>query len=926
MRTPLRALLSLALAIPLLVSLTGLSAHADAASSMVDPIHQRVNPTTGVTLTTPWEDEAINAAKVYGYTTDLGVSFTASRTSANGLTAVHRLWNNKTIDFVEALVGSEAFMAARNAGYSDQGVSFYALANGVAGRTEPVQSYLKAGKHRLATQATGTFLVQSGWKLDGVAFHVAAAAKTPEPSDAIPSMEDPLFQRANPATGATLTTLWESEASDAQKYGFSTDLGTTFAASKVDAKGLTAVHRLWNANNDDFLEALAGSAAFEQARNGGYSDEGVHFYALANAVNGRTEPVQYYVKSGHHRLATQVTGTSLMKSGWKLDGVAFHVKATTLTPEPTPTPTPKPTPIPTPAPTPTPPPTPTLPVPPEPVPSGVDAGSLAIGAASYPVPGSAVHVSLGGSDSNPGTASSPVRTIQKAVSIAPTGGTVVVRAGVYRETVTISKTVTVQNYPNETVWLDGSKPVGGWVAEGGIWRSGGWNTRFDSSPTYTQGAAENTEPDWRFVNTTDYPMAAHPDQVFINGVALKQVKTRSAIKTGTFFLDERTSDLFIGSNPAGQTVEASAIVKAMNIRGANTVVRGIGIRRYSPSVFHIASVTIEQPGVRLENVVVADAATTGLSVLRENVRLNQVTVTDSGMLGIHARFADNLQLSKVLSTRNNKEHFNIAPVSGGLKLHQSRGINVVGSRFSGNYGHGFWEDMSVYDTVIRQSDFSSNTGTGLFLEISAKAIVGDNTLIGNGEFGIKVNNTSNVKIWNNTFAGSQRPLNIVQDSRRNTNRGDPAVDPRVSFPDPEMPWTLGAVAIRNNVIADAAVSASCLLCVEDYSYSKSAEQMGISANGNVYGRTSANQPKWVSVWSRGNTNPNPFVFTSLKEFTATTGQESRGREFVGAGILDGNSKLVSSVSSQAASIAEALPVDVAVAIGRPAGSRQLGHW
>ena len=38
------------------------------------------------------------------------------------------------------------------------------------------------------------------------------------------------------------------------------------------------------------------------------------------------------------------------------------------------------------------------------------------------------------------------------------------------------------------------------------------------------------------------------------------------------------------------------------------------------------------------------------------------------MLGIHGRFADNLTLDRVLATKNNDEHFNLAPVSGGVKL------------------------------------------------------------------------------------------------------------------------------------------------------------------------------------------------------------------------------------------------------------------
>jgi parallel beta-helix repeat protein len=265
-------------------------------------------------------------------------------------------------------------------------------------------------------------------------------------------------------------------------------------------------------------------------------------------------------------------------------------------------------------------------------------------------------------------------------------------------------------------------------------------------------------------------------------------------------------------------------------------------------------------------------------------------------------------------------------VSGGIKLGVSRGINVTSSAFSGNYGHGFWEDMSVYNSVFRQSDFSDNDGTGLFLEISARAIVGDNTFARNGEFGIKVNNTSNVKIWNNTFVGNGRPLNLVQDTRRNTNRSDPAVDARIAFPDPEMPWTLGPVTVRNNVFANASSSANCLICVEDYSQKKSGEQMGITFNGNVYGRLTASQPSWIAIWSRANVNPNPYVITTLVSFKSTTGQESTGREYVGSSIVDSNLKLVSSVSSLASTTAEGLPSDVASAIGRSAGSKNLGRW
>lgn len=79
----------------------------------------------------------------------------------------------------------------------------------------------------------------------------------------------------------------------------------------------------------------------------------------------------------------------------------------------------------------------------------------------------------------------------------------------------------------------------------------------------------------------------------------------------------------------------------------------------------------------------------------------------------------------------------------------------------------------------------------------------------------------------------------------------------------DLSWTLGPVEVSNNVIANPSSSANCLLCVEDYSRKNTAEQMKITANGNIYVRSSASQPTWLAVWSRGSVNVNPYVFTSL---------------------------------------------------------------
>ena len=132
----------------------------------------------------------------------------------------------------------------------------------------------------------------------------------------------------------------------------------------------------------------------------------------------------------------------------------------------------------------------------------------------------------------------PFELWREALVVAPSSGTIVLRGGAYNEQVAVYKTVTIQNYPGEEVWLDGSTAVKGWVKDGTRWRHDGWTTRFDHSPTYTKGAPDLTIKDWQFVNTTTAPMAAHPDQLWINGGRQKQAASLSAL-TGRQLLPGR---------------------------------------------------------------------------------------------------------------------------------------------------------------------------------------------------------------------------------------------------------------------------------------------------------------------------------------------------------------------------------------------------
>lgn len=537
---------------------------------------------------------------------------------------------------------------------------------------------------------------------------------------------------------------------------------------------------------------------------------------------------------------------------------------------------------------------------PKAAPPGGPPGAATVGTTAYAVPKDALIVAPSGDDAAAGTRKAPLRTLGKAVQAARSGGTIVLRGGTYHETVTVpsGKRLTIQSYPREAVWLDGSSAVGRWTARGGAWESDGWTARFDSSPTYTQGAPESDDPDFRFVSP-EHPMAAHPDQLWVGGEAQRQVGSRGEVKGGTFYVDEAGGRLVMGSDPRGRDVRASTLGEAIAIRGAGTVLRGVGVRRYATSLPQMGSVKVAAPDVIVENVAVTDSATTGLSVLAPGARVQKVTATRNGLLGIHGNEADGLRLVGVRAARNNLEHFKYSPVSGGVKVTRTRTVTIANSVAVDNLGKGLWLDESVRNASIAGTRVVRNADHGIVLELSAGAVVAGNVVRDNGGDGIKVNNTSDVQIWNNTFSGNGRTVHLVQDRRKPGDPGTPGRDPRRRTPDPALTWRTGKITVSSNTLAAPRPGADCLLCVEDHSRERSGAQMDLTVDGNAYAAGGA-APRWLVVWPKG--KGDPATYGDLGGFRSATGQEASG------------------------GTARPLPGRVAKLLDKPAGSRHMGAW
>jgi len=86
------------------------------------------------------------------------------------------------------------------------------------------------------------------------------------------------------------------------------------------------------------------------------------------------------------------------------------------------------------------------------------------------------HQMAGAKDTNPGTFSQPLKTIQAGANLAQAGDTILVKAGIYREEVkpprsgTKDKPITYLAAPGEVVSIRGSEQVSSWIKEGnGLW-------------------------------------------------------------------------------------------------------------------------------------------------------------------------------------------------------------------------------------------------------------------------------------------------------------------------------------------------------------------------------------------------------------------------------------------------------------------------
>jgi len=448
----------------------------------------------------------------------------------------------------------------------------------------------------------------------------------------------------------------------------------------------------------------------------------------------------------------------------------------------------------------------------------------------YVPPADALFVAPTGDDDNPGTPAKPYRTLAHAVDAAPDGATIVLRAGEYREggIAVTGKQLTLQPFPHEQVWLKGSAVIDTWQADGNVWRATNWKP----APAY-KPPANSIDP--------GYPLAQHPDQVFVDGEALQHVASKDAVVPDTFFINYERNELFIGDNPQGKTVEGSAVAQAITIEDApGTVIRGLGFLHYATRPQRGALET-DSAGVTFERNTAAHNAGAGFSVsgadnvVRDNISLR------NGQLGLHGARADRLVLEGNRLAFNNQKRFNMRWEAGGAKVSNSNDMVWRNNVVEGNAGNGLWCDITCYNTTIVHNLLRANDRAGLSYEISARAVIASNVFT-NNETGVNINESSDVEIYNNTLVENGTNLRIYEGKRVNP-------DPNTNI---HIPWNVGDIVVENNILFDGGVNSRALMVVNDNTGTlpqKEAAAMLQSLNNNVYYRRNSSTPATLIMLS-----------------------------------------------------------------------------
>jgi len=375
--------------------------------------------------------------------------------------------------------------------------------------------------------------------------------------------------------------------------------------------------------------------------------------------------------------------------------------------------------------------------------------------------------------------------ISAIVNSAPAGATFFFEPGVYHGVSIIPKANQTFIGAQGAV-LNGSHLLTNWTQSGNLWAVDGQTQ---------QGYVTGTQ--WAMPG---YPMAGHPDSVFIDNVPLKQVASLSAVVSGTFYFDYAADKIYISTNPTGHTVEATGN-QQFAFRGneyagnvPNVTVENLTIEKYATPVQQGAIQS--GPGWTIQNNEVRLNYAVGITT-RDDDKVIGNLVHDNGELGLGGHGNNILVQGNEFGHNGGWSGINYGDEGGGAKFSHTNGLVVRSNYSHDNIGDGLWTDGDNINTLYENNTVVNNIGPGIQHEISYDAIIRNNIVMNNGHenlltYGwlagsqIQIQNSQNVDVYGNMVdMTGANGITLIQQNRGSGSYG---------------PWVTTGNHIHDNII------------------------------------------------------------------------------------------------------------------------------
>lgn len=431
---------------------------------------------------------------------------------------------------------------------------------------------------------------------------------------------------------------------------------------------------------------------------------------------------------------------------------------------------------------------------------------------TYELPADAAHiyyVAPDGQADASGTALAQPTTLEAAIGRVVSGDAIVLRGGTYRTgNLELNQGITLQPYADEHPILKGTQVAAKWEAQSnGLWCTA-WPRLFPAKPAdWWQRAREGkSTPLYRFNN----------DMVFVDGEPLKAVGGDGEIDEYSYYIDYEAGRVYIRVNPANRLVEITAFDNAL-IRtngvchgkasdGKGPVIRGLTFTQYAYRAMEVlgkepegladpATFGKDVVGTTLENVTISHCSRVAGYFHGDKLTIRHCLVSDTSTEGIYVLSSADCLLEKNIFRRNNVKKITGYYPAAVKIFNQCYRVtcrdNFVLDQPDSN---GIWYDVGNVDGVFI-NNWIEGAVDGFFFEISKGAICAGN-VFANCDKGIRVLNSSNVRVYHNTLVNTVASFERTERSAVNDHFGwHPSTGPDVDQRD-------GHVFVGNLLTAD----------------------------------------------------------------------------------------------------------------------------